>query len=120
MGMKEDTVDQITILFADDHELVRRGIRGTLETESHCKVVAEASNGREAVELCRELRPGIAVLDLNMPQLSGLDAIREIAESAPGTKVLAVSFDDGDHLIRQVLGAGAKGYVLKSDAARDL
>ena len=111
---------RLRIVIADDHELVRQGVRHTLETHSEWSVVGEASNGREAVTLCQQLHPDIVVLDLTMPELTGLDAIPEILKVSPASKILALSVHDSEQLIHHVLAAGAKGYLLKSDAARDL
>lgn len=110
----------IKILIADDHELVRQGVRHTLETNAGWQVVAEAANGREAVELALQLQPDVAVLDLSMPEMNGLDAIRRIVAQLPQIRILVLSIHDSDTLIHEVLAAGAKGYLLKSDAARDL
>lgn len=110
----------IRILIADDHELVRQGVRQTLETNPEWEVIAEAANGREAVELAERLQPEIAVLDLSMPELNGLEAIRRIVQIAPQIRILVLSIHDSETLIHEVLAAGAKGYLLKSDAARDL
>ena len=111
---------RIKILIADDHELVRRGIRHALEANPEWAVVGEAGNGREAVELAERLQPQIAVLDLSMPEMNGLEAIRRILATAPDVRILVLSIHDSDTLIHEVLAAGAKGYLLKSDAARDL
>jgi DNA-binding NarL/FixJ family response regulator len=111
---------RIKILIADDHELVRRGIRHALETNPDWEVVGEAANGREAVELAERLQPQIAVLDLSMPEMNGLEAIRRILATSPDVRILVLSIHDSDTLIHEVLAAGAKGYLLKSDAARDL
>jgi DNA-binding NarL/FixJ family response regulator len=108
------------ILIADDHELVRQGIRHTLETNPVWEVVGEAANGLEAVDLATRLDPDIVVMDLSMPEMNGLDAIRHIVRSAPHIHILVLSIHDSDTLIHEVLAAGAKAYLLKSDAARDL
>jgi DNA-binding NarL/FixJ family response regulator len=110
----------IRILIADDHELVRQGVRHTLQTVPEWEIVGEAANGREAVELSERLQPDVAVLDLSMPELNGLEAIRRIVKTCPQIRILVLSIHDSDILIHEVLGAGAKGYLLKSDAARDL
>ena len=108
------------ILIADDHEIVRRGIRHALETNPDWEVIAEAANGREAVEMADRLHPQIAVLDLSMPEMNGLEAIRRILSASPEVRILVLSIHDSDTLIHEVLASGAKGYLLKSDAARDL
>ena len=110
----------IRILLADDHDLMRRGIRGLLESEPDIEVCGEAANGREAVELTSRLKPDVIVLDLGMPQLNGLDALKLIHKEVPATEVLVFSMHDSEGLVREVFAAGARGYVLKSDAARYL
>ena len=107
----------IHILLADDHDLMRRGIRDLLETDPELEVCGEARNGREAMELARRLEPDVAVLDLAMPELNGLDAIRQIRKELPKTELLVFSMHDSEELVREVFSAGARGYVLKSDAA---
>jgi DNA-binding NarL/FixJ family response regulator len=110
----------VSILIADDHELVRKGIRTVLEARTGWQVVAEAGDGREAVKKVQELKPQVAVLDISMPLLNGLEATRQIAKIAPQTKVLILTMHDADPMIQQILEAGAKGYLLKSDASLDL
>ena len=107
----------IRILLADDHDLMRRGIRDLLETDPDLKVCGEARNGREAIELARRLNPHVAVLDLAMPELNGLDAIRNMRKEFPKMELLVFSMHDSEELVREVLAAGARGYVLKSDAS---
>lgn len=109
----------VRLLLADDHEIVRRGLRALLETESGWEVVAEASDGRDAIEKTKQTKPDIAILDISMPSLNGLEAARQIVTGSQ-TKVLILTVHDSDPLIQQVLEAGARGYLLKSDAARDL
>ena len=96
---------------------MRRGIRDLLETDPDLKVCGEASNGREAIELARRLNPNVAVLDLAMPELNGLDAIRNIRKEFPKMELLVFSMHDSEELVREVFAAGARGYVLKSDAS---
>ena len=110
----------LQILLADDHELVRKGIRTLLETQSGWEVCGEASNGREAVKLAAHLNPQIAVLDLEMPELNGLEATRQIKKSLPEAEVLIYSMHESEQLIREAIAAGARAYVLKSDAGQQL
>ena len=110
----------IRILLADDHDIMRRGLRNLLETHPGWEVCGEAANGREAVKLARELKPDIVVLDLSMPELNGLEATRQIRKELPQTEVLIFTMHDTEQLVREVLAAGARGYVLKSDAGRYL
>jgi DNA-binding NarL/FixJ family response regulator len=108
------------IVIADDHELVRKGLAAVIAEVGPWKVVAEAGNGRQAVELVSAHKPDLAILDLTMPELNGLEATRQILASEPQTRVLILTAHESEQLIREVLGAGAQGYVLKSDAGRTL
>jgi DNA-binding NarL/FixJ family response regulator len=108
------------ILLADDHEVVRAGLRALLEEQSGWEVIAEAADGRDAVEKAGKLKPDVVVIDIAMPSLNGLEAVRQIVKAVPNTKVLVLTMYDSDPLIQQVLQAGARGYLLKSDAGRDL
>jgi DNA-binding NarL/FixJ family response regulator len=110
----------LRILVADDHPVVRRGVRALLETHPDWQVCGEAANGREAVDQVKRLDPDIVVLDLSMPELNGLDATRRILRDAPRTQVLVLTMHHSEELAHQVLHAGARGYVLKSDADREL
>ena len=110
----------LKLLLADDHEVVRRGLRSILETQRDCEVVGEAADGRQAVALVKELNPDIVILDISMPVLNGLEATRQILKIRPQTKVLILTVHESDPLIRDVLDAGARGYILKTDAGRDL
>ena len=109
----------VRILLVDDHQVVREGLKALLEREQF-PVVGEASNGRDAIEQARVLRPEIAVIDLAMPQLNGLDAAQEIHRVSPSTKVVALTMHTEDHYVTSALRAGIKGYVLKSQAGVDL
>ena len=111
---------KIRILLADDHEVVRRGLRALLETHPDWEVCGEAADGRAAVERTEALAPDIVVMDIGMPQLNGFDATRQILERTRGIEVLVLSMHESEHFVREVIGAGARGYVLKSDAGRDL
>jgi len=110
----------VHILLADDHEVVRKGLRALLETQPGWKVIAEATDGREAVEKAQSMHPDVAIVDIGMPSLNGLEATRQIVKKAPRTRVLVLTMHDTNPLIQQVVKAGARGYVLKSDVASDL
>lgn len=110
----------VRILVADDHQVVRTGLRSLLESKSEWEVCAEASNGREAVEKAGKLKPDVAVLDIAMPLLNGVEATRQILKVSPKTAILILTMHDSDSLIQEVLGAGALGYVVKDDADRNL
>lgn len=106
------------ILIADDHELFRRGVKATIGDVPEWAVVAEAGDGEEAARLAGELSPDVAILDMSMPRLNGLEATRRILAIAPATRVLMLTAHDSEQLIREVLDTGAHGYLLKSDAGR--
>lgn len=106
----------LRILIADDHELVRKGLRTVLQTRPEWSVCGEATNGREAVEKARALKPNVVIMDLTMPELGGLEATRQIKRELPGTEILILSMHQSEQLIHEVLAAGARGYLLKSDA----
>jgi DNA-binding NarL/FixJ family response regulator len=108
------------ILLADDHEVVRTGLRALLEEQPGWEVVAEAIDGRDAVEKASKFKPDAVVIDIAMPSLNGLEAVRQIVKAVPQARVLVLTMYDSDPLIQQVLQAGARGYLLKSDAGRDL
>lgn len=110
----------LRLLIADDHEIVRHGLRVLLESQPGWVVVDEAAHGREAVEKASKLQPDVVVLDISMPELNGLEATRHILRAIPGAEVLILTVHESDQLVREVLEAGARGYVLKSDAGRDL
>src|ERR1700716_2510401 len=110
----------LRLFLADDHEIVRFGLRNLLEAQFGWSVVGEAADGQEAVEKVCLLEPDIALLDISMPSLSGLDAAKEIFGRGCRTKILILSVHDSQDVIQQVLDSGARGYVLKSDAMRDL
>jgi DNA-binding NarL/FixJ family response regulator len=108
------------ILLADDHEIVRRGLCALLRAQPEWEVCGEASNGREAVDKALKLKPEIVILDIGMPSLNGLEATRQIVKANPQIKVLILTLHDSDQVVQEVLNAGARGFLLKSDAARDL
>jgi DNA-binding NarL/FixJ family response regulator len=110
----------ISVLLADDHTVVRQGLRVLLEVEGDMKVVGEAETGREAVLLSKKLKPDVIVLDVAMPVLNGLEATRQITRSVPSTKVLILSSYSDDEYVEQLIDAGAIGYLVKQTAANDL
>jgi DNA-binding NarL/FixJ family response regulator len=110
----------LRILIADDHEVARRGICALLESHAGWEVCAEAKDGRDAVELAASLKPDVVLLDIGMPNLNGLEAARQISALAPGVAILILTMHDSDNMVREVLRAGARGFLLKSDAGRDL
>jgi DNA-binding NarL/FixJ family response regulator len=110
----------IRILLADDHNVVRRGLRGTLEEYDGWNVCGEASNGREAVKLALELKPDIVVLDLTMPELNGIEATRQIKKSLPHTEILIFTMHETEEMILRAFEAGASGFLLKSDDELEL
>jgi len=110
----------VGILIVDDHEFIRRGIRAVLEKQVNWQIVGEAANGREAVAMADRFNADVVVMDISMPDMNGLDATRLIVRSRPQTKVLVLSMHDAEPVVRKVLSSGARGYILKSDAGRDL
>jgi DNA-binding NarL/FixJ family response regulator len=113
-------VRKVRILVADDHAIVRRGLRSLLESQPGWEVCGEAINGREAVELSKRLKPDVVVLDIAMPELNGLEATKQIVRAVPQAQVLILTMDNSEEVARQVLLAGARGYVLKADADQAL
>lgn len=112
--------NSIRILVADDHEIVRHGLRTLIESQTGWSVVAEAANGTQAVEKAAELKPDVVLLDLGMPELNGLEATRRIREMLPQTEILVLSVHDSEQMVREAISWGARGYLVKSDAGRDL
>jgi len=110
----------LRIFVADDHEVVRRGIRDLLTSRSDWEVCGEAGNGHEAVDNVAQLKPDIVILDISMPGLNGLEATRQILQSDPDQKIAILSITDSEQMIQEALKAGAKAYIMKSDAAKDL
>jgi DNA-binding NarL/FixJ family response regulator len=110
----------VSVLIADDHEVVRRGLRALIQEQPGWQVVAEAIDGREAVAQAEEFKPDVAILDITMPSLNGFEATRQITKVSPGTKILILSIHESDQVIHKLLGAGARGYILKADAGHDL
>lgn len=110
----------LRILIADDHEVVREGARALIEHEPGWEICGMACNGREAVNLVKELKPDIAILDMTMPELSGLEALRQIKQAVPKTEVLMFSAHRSEAVVAEVFDAGAKSYICKADAGRHL
>ncbi len=110
----------LRILIADDHSVVRAGLRALLESRHGWEVVAEASDGREAVDKATKLKPDVAVLDIGMPLLNGVEATRRIRAASPSTEILILTMHESDDLVHQVVQAGARGYILKDEADRVL
>ncbi len=113
-------MEKIRILLVDDHTLMRSGIRALLEDEPGLSVIGEAEDGRSAVAQACKLRPDVVIMDIAMPLLNGLEATRQIRQQCPRVRVLILSMHDNEEYIRQVLEAGAMGYILKDAAAREL
>jgi len=114
------TEPKTRILLADDHDIVRRGLRTLLELRSDWEICAEASDGRAAVQFAEELAPDIVILDLSMPELNGLEAARRIAAHCPRSRMLMLTMHETEQFVREALAAGVRGYILKTDAGRDL
>ena len=110
----------LRILIVDDHAVVRRGVRSLLESYQGFEITGEAATGREAVEMARRLQPDVVVMDLSLPELNGLDATRQILKDSPRSEILVLTMHHSEELARDVLQAGARGYVLKSDADQSL
>jgi DNA-binding NarL/FixJ family response regulator len=111
---------KLRILVADDHEVVRRGLCALLQAHEGWEICGEATDGREAVEKAKQLKPDVVILDVGMPNLNGLDATRQLSKQDMGYKIIVLTITDTDQVIQEALEAGARGFVLKSDAARDL
>lgn len=110
----------LRIVVADDHALMRRGLKTMLESHPGWEICGEAHTGTEAVAKVRELQPNVAILDIGMPEMDGLEAARQIRQTSPKTEILVLSMHYSDQLIREILEAGIRGYVVKSDSDRDL
>jgi DNA-binding NarL/FixJ family response regulator len=113
-------MSSINILLADDHQIVRSGLRNLFEAEKDMKVVAEADNGRLAVQLAKELAPNVVVMDITMPDLNGVEATRQIVADSPSTRVVALSAHTDRHFVTEALRAGAAGYLPKTSAFDEL
>ncbi len=108
------------IILADDHGIMREGLRALLEKQPGIEVIAEAENGRTTVELSRELKPDVVIIDISMPDLNGIEATRQIVAESPGVKVIALSMHSDRKFVREMLSAGASGYMLKDSAFEEL
>ncbi len=111
---------EISVLVADDHTVVREGLRALLSAEADIQVIGEAQDGQEAVDLARRTRPEVVLMDLAMPVLNGLEATRQIRRELPATKVVVLTSYDNAEYVRQMMAAGVRGYLLKQTAAQDL
>jgi DNA-binding NarL/FixJ family response regulator len=110
----------VSILIADDHDVVRRGVKSLLQTRPDWEVCGEAADGRTAVELSKKLKPQIVILDVTMPGLGGIEATRQILAARPRTEILILTMHESEELVEEILEAGARGFVLKTDTSRDL
>jgi DNA-binding NarL/FixJ family response regulator len=111
---------KLRVILADDHQVIREGLRNLIEEQQDMEVVAEAGNGREAIKLCNDMKPDVIVMDVAMPDLNGIEATRQIVSDCPATRVLALSMHADKHYAAGMLGAGAAGYVLKDCAFDEL
>lgn len=109
-----------TAIIADDHEIVRRGLRGILESDGSCRVVAEASDGLTAAQLVEKHKPNVLVLDLNMPRLHGIDVLRQSRTTSPATKVIVLSMHNDEPYVIEALRAGAMAYILKGSESAEI
>ena len=110
----------VKIILADDHRIMREGLRALLDKQPGMEVIAEAENGRTTVDLAQELKPDVVVIDISMPDLNGIDATRQIISAAPHIKVIALSMHSDTKFVREMLSAGASGYMLKDSAFEEL
>jgi DNA-binding NarL/FixJ family response regulator len=113
-------VKPLRIFIADDHDLMRRGVKTLLQSHESWEICGEAKTGREAVEKAEELKPDVVILDISMPDLNGVEAARRIRKACPNTEILILSMHYSDQLIREIVDAGVRGYIVKSDSDRDL
>jgi DNA-binding NarL/FixJ family response regulator len=110
----------ITVVLADDHSIVRRGLRSVIDDQPDMSVVAEAATGREAIQVCEQMRPRLVIMDIAMPQLNGVDATLQLRKTCPDTEVLILSMHADEEYILRALNAGAKAYILKDSAEADI
>jgi DNA-binding NarL/FixJ family response regulator len=115
---RQDKPEVVRIFLADDHDIVRKGLRSLLEAEPGWEICGEAGNGRAAVDMAAALHPDVAILDISMPELNGLEATRRIRAACPTTEVLVFTMHESEELAAEVFAAGARGYLVKSDAPR--
>jgi len=113
-------VKPLRILIVDDHDLMRRGVKALIEAHAGWEICGEATTGREAVTKAEELKPDILILDISMPDLNGVEAARRVRKASPNTEILILSMHYSDQLIREIVDAGVRGYIIKSDSDRDL
>src|SRR5437762_14124273 len=113
-------MEKITVLLADDHTVVRQGLRALLEAEDDLTVVGEAENGRQAVQMARRLHPDVVLMDVAMPSLNGIEAARQVNRESPESKVLVLSCYRDDEYVQRLTDAGAVGYLVKQTAAQDV
>ena len=113
-------MNKVRILIADDHEIVRQGLVSLIKAHPDWEVCAESNDGRQAVQKAKQLKPDVAILDIGMPVLNGLEATRQILRDNPRIRILILTITDTNQVVREVLDAGARGFLLKSDAALDL
>lgn len=111
---------EISVILADDHSIVRRGLRSVIDDQPDMTVVAEAATGREAVQVCEQLRPSLMIMDIAMPQLNGVDATAQLRKTCPETEVLILSMHADEEYILRALNAGARAYILKDSAETDI
>jgi DNA-binding NarL/FixJ family response regulator len=120
LGAARKPMKPYRILIADDHEIVRRGLRVLLQNREGWEICGEANDGMDAVSKVLQLKPDLAILDIKMPKLNGLEATRQIMQHEPQTAVLVLTIDESEHVFREAVKAGAKGFLHKSEAARSL
>lgn len=117
---KKTDARAIKILLADAHAVIRQGLKSLLASQPRLEVIAEADNGRAAVQLCRKLSPDVVIMDITMPDLSGIEATRRIVASCPGVKVIGLSVHSDRQFAKEMLKAGARGYLLKESAFQEV
>jgi DNA-binding NarL/FixJ family response regulator len=116
----QQSANSVSILIADDHEVARRGLRAILESDPDLYVVAEASDGREALEKAKAYTPSVILMDIGMPKMNGVEATRQLHKELPEAQVLIITMHFSEELLKEAMGAGAMGYLLKTDADSEL